>query len=1034
MQSRIPHKRSLLCAAISLSLLPLATQSFAQQDEVEEVVVTGSFIRRSEGFTQASAVTQLSAEDLQDQGTLNIGEVVQNLTFVGGAASAITNTIQGTDSRSTSIDLRGLGASSTLTLMDGKRLVNENVNALIPTIAIQRMDIVADGAAALYGNEAVAGVVNFVPYKSYDGLKIDTYAEQDSRGDYDQHSVQMMWGGEIGDLDVVVAGQFNSNSRLGWDERSKLANSGLVFSSNAPGNYYGPKRGVDGQYLQPNGTVLRDKNGVDADGDGVADPVDEFGNSILGQLNSDGTQREILSESNIADPACVPASQRTAYTPNVANNKYGMRLGDSCWFDFGDNRSYREPTDTTQLFLNATWDVSDALTLSLQGFRTRLYEMTYSSTSNPGESRIGELPVVRGEIPGNPFFAVDANGNQLYGVDANGDGIPDRGNQDLNGDGWNDYIVAGTTNNGIPLREDVRARSLRPINKTHTITDGHSPDGDNLADSTDWISRYTLQADFQVPFLEGWEGFAAYTHNSRRFRFMSSQNYDIEAMKQGLNCDVVNDREACYNPFYVTDEANNNSIHVMNAIAGRDKEESIDELDVVDIVINGEVPLFGFELPGGPIGAAIGYQRREDYSRNVPSQQELAGDTWIGGTAQETVTSFAREVDAYFAEFAVPLLPSVELTAAVRREEFSSGQSSTDPKFGLTWAATDWLTLRATTGDAFIAPSLSQLFNPVTCGLSTVTDRFSDFSAFTTACSGGNPNLTNESSTSQQLGFDLNFDNVLGGSLDLSVTWNNTEFQNRIVGQDAQQKMELDFFNFKQATGFSGNGLTPETQPTPAQLADWLADPRSDKDIIRDPLDPTRINQVLGLGQANAESVEVTAYDIQGTYRFSLDNIGDFRIGLQGTIWDEFLYQDDPSQPIVDGAGNYNDVTGAAPSIPKIRVNLTTGWTRGNHSIVAISRYVDKVENYDGPRYTFMRFFGGTTDRRNLQEIRTWTQMDANYTYRGYQMFDGELSFTLGARNLFDREAQKTPEFAGVAGALQDPMGRVIYARVVYDF
>ena len=59
MQRRIPHKRSLLCAAISLSLLPLASQSIAQQDTVEEVVVTGSFIRRSEGFTGASAVVQL---------------------------------------------------------------------------------------------------------------------------------------------------------------------------------------------------------------------------------------------------------------------------------------------------------------------------------------------------------------------------------------------------------------------------------------------------------------------------------------------------------------------------------------------------------------------------------------------------------------------------------------------------------------------------------------------------------------------------------------------------------------------------------------------------------------------------------------------------------------------------------------------------------------------------------------------------------------------------------------------------------------
>ena len=107
-------------------------------------MVTGSFIRRSEGFTAASQVTQLSAEDLEAEGTMNLGEVIQNLSFVNGASSAITNTIQGTDSRSSTIDLRGLGPRSTLTLLDGKRLANQNVNALIPTIAIQRMDIVSD--------------------------------------------------------------------------------------------------------------------------------------------------------------------------------------------------------------------------------------------------------------------------------------------------------------------------------------------------------------------------------------------------------------------------------------------------------------------------------------------------------------------------------------------------------------------------------------------------------------------------------------------------------------------------------------------------------------------------------------------------------------------------------------------------------------------------------------------------------------------------------------------------------------------------
>ena len=984
MQQKIPHKRNLLCAAISFSLLPLASQSIAQQDTVEEVVVTGSYIRRSEGFTGASAITQLDAEELEAQGTLNIGEVVQNLAFVNGAASAITNTIQGTDSRVTSIDLRGLGASSTLTLLDGKRLVNENVNALIPTIAIQRMDIVADGAAALYGNEAVAGVVNFVPYKSYDGFKMDTYAEQDSRGDYDEHSAQMLWGGEVGVLDVVVAAQHRTNTRLGWDERSDLANNGLTVSSNAPGNWFRPNRDANGQY--------------------------------------DGTRTSTV------DPNCAPASARTAYTPDVVANPFGNRLGSNCFFDFGDNRSYREPQQIAQYYGNATWEVDDDLTLSFQGFRTYQRTNTYTSTSNPGNSRIGELPAVRGEIPGNPFFALDASGNQLYGVDANGDGIPDRGTADLNGDGWGDYIVSGTTPNGVLLHEDVQARTLRPINKTHTRSSGHTEDRDNKSNATDKISRWSAQADFTVPFVEGWEGMVSYSHNVRDFLFMSNQNYSISAMQQGLNCDVANDRDACYNPFFVVNEADNNSLQVMDAIAARKKEGTVDELDVIDIILNGDVPLGGFELPGGPIAAAVGYQWRDQKYTNTPSETEIAGDTWIGGTEREGITSGSREVDAFFLELSVPVLSNLELELAVRHEDFSTGQESTDPKYGITYAPTDWLTLRATQGDAFIAPSLEDLLDPVTCGLSTVTDRFGPFSAFTTACGGGNPNLTNEESESKQVGFDIEF-----GDFDFHLTWNETDFQNRIININGQDIMQLDFANFQRVTGFTGSGVGAENQPTEQQLRDWLANPASNKDIIRDPNDIYSILQVNNTSTTNAETVLVEAYDISANYRLSTNDWGNFRLGLQATFIDHFYYQGDPTAPVVDGAGRYNDVTAAAPELPEWKANLTIGWTMGNHSVNTITRYIDEMP-YDGPQFTHLDFFGGFTRPQNMDLVRAWTQMDASYTYRGIELFGGEGAVTIGSRNVFDRQAQGSPEFAGVIGGLQDPMGRSIYARFIYDF
>lgn len=988
MIANTPFKRRLLCTSVCLSLLPFSHTGFAQQDpEIEEVIVTGSFIRRSEGFTQASAVTQLNAADLADEGTMNLGEVVQNLTFVGGPASSITNTIQGTSSRSTNIDLRGLGARSTLVLVDGKRIADANVNLLVPTIAISRIDIVADGAAALYGSEAVAGVVNFVPYNSYDGSKVEVYSEQDSRGDYEEHSVQGLWGGSVGDLDVVLAGQFKSNTRLGWDERPELAQAGMNYSSNAPGNWVVPNRNAAGQYT---GTTT-----------------------------------------NRPDPNCAPASERQSYIKGVNNNPYGMRVGSAatgtCFFDFGDTRSYRDPLDTNSLFANATWDVSDDLTLSLQGFTSRLYQTSYTSTSNPGNSRIGELPAVRGEIPGNPFRAVNSAGLPLFGIDANGDGIPDRGTADLNRDGTPDYIVTGTTPNGVPLFEDVRPRTLRPINKTHLMANGFTPDGDNISGSVDRNSRYSLQANFKVPVLEGWEGFAAYSYSSRNFAFMATQEYDIEAMKQGLRCDPVRDRDACYNPFFVTNPAHQNSPQVIEAIAARRRQFSENTLEVVDIVVNGSL---GFELPGGTVGAAVGYQRRDDYYKNTPSETAIRGATWIGSPSRESVTSGSRVVDSLFAELALPVLDNLEVEAAVRMEDFSTGQKSTDPKIGFTWAATDWMSIRGTTGDAFIAPSLTQLLNPVTCGLSTVSDRFSAFSAFTTFCSGGNPNLKNETSTSNQLGIDLSF-----GDLSLSVTWNETDFTNRIVGIGGQQIMNADFAAFQAWSGFTGNGVGAANRPSMTQLRAWLASGLSNPNIIRDPNDLGTILQVNSPGSVNAQSIKVTAYDVQANYTYSLRNWGDLRFNLQGTNMREFLFADSTTATPRDGVGSTNLQTGTAPAVPEWKANLRIGWVMGDHAVTGTVRYVSAVD-WDGTRYTIIDSFANTnrvpTDQ--LTEIKAWTDFDLGYTYRGLELFGSEMAVSVGARNLFDRNAQWTDDFAGVMGEMQDPMGRSLYARLSVDF
>lgn len=125
--SSTSHQKKLnpLASAVSLSLACLASSLYAQDASIEEVVVTGSYIRQSEGFANASPVTSFTAEDIEAEGTINMAQVVQNLTFNNG--TGVTNSIQGTTNQIANFNLRGLGPRATLTLVDGKRVVESNV-------------------------------------------------------------------------------------------------------------------------------------------------------------------------------------------------------------------------------------------------------------------------------------------------------------------------------------------------------------------------------------------------------------------------------------------------------------------------------------------------------------------------------------------------------------------------------------------------------------------------------------------------------------------------------------------------------------------------------------------------------------------------------------------------------------------------------------------------------------------------------------------------------------------------------------------
>ena len=997
-----PHHRpfftiNLLSSAIAFALLGGAGQTLAQETDVEEVVVTGSYIRRSEGITAASPLTSFSAEDLESQGTVNMAQVVQNLTFNNG--TAVTNSIQGVNSTTSNFNLRGLGSRATLTLIDGKRVASDNVQTMLPASALQRMEVVTDGAAALYGTDAVAGVVNMIPYTSFDGLKIDLFEEGDSRGSFERNEISFLAGKDFGDVDIVLAGSQTSQSTLAWQERPDYIRAGLTHNGGGnPGNYTVP---------------LRDANG-------------DF-------TGSSGSR---------ADPNCGLRTEADQTSPG--NNPWGNLLGGRCFMSFGDTRDFQPAADTTSLYSNLKWDISDDVTFHTQVIYNRQRYRNRNNPSNPG-ARTADLDVVRGELPGNTFRAKTSAGQELFAEpmrDGTGAIVNDGYGRPLPLRDASGMVVfandrfSSIDNNplgGVAFAEDVYINGAQwvPFNRAeaNTMPTPMQKFGYYQQNQVDHRTyRFTTGLDFAVPMLEGWQGSADYVYGLYNQVGNNSQQYSLGAVNQGLGCDVINDVKSCFNPFGAVDARFRTPQNVADAIFTQDALDNKDQIQNFNFILNGEVPLGGFELPGGAISMAVGYQRRQEKETDGPTSTSIRDDQLIG--SQVLPRSQSRTSDSYFAEFAIPVLSNLELSAAVRDESFSSGQSAVVNKFGIVYVPTDWLNVRATKGEAFIVPTLGQLNSPEVCGLSNVDDLFTPFQGFITSCRTGNPNLSSESSDSLSFGIDLN----LMDNLTWSITWSETDFADRIVSTTTQDIIRTDYKAFQAATGFAATTANP--YPDLALLQSWVNDPRSDKRIVRNAADITTPDRILQ-SDSNASTMLVRAWDTQIDYGFSLDDVGlngwgNIDMQLQATYMDTYQFQLEKDGPTREAVGGQNNDYGAVPSIPKIRANLRLNWGLGNHTVSATTRYVDEM-SFDANEFSFQQFFPGSEYRGGTEVLKAWTQLDMFYSYRGYEALGGEMSFSVGARNLTDRMPQKTGMIAGVAAETGDVLGRVIYARVNFQ-
>jgi iron complex outermembrane receptor protein len=219
-------------AASGIVAVRAQEQAQAEQEQVlQTVVVTGSMIKRTNTGTP-SPVQVISSEDLQASGYTTVSDVLRNLSANGAGtlSQAFNSAFAGGGA---GIALRGLSVGATLTLIDGHRMVGYPLTddgernfvdvTAIPFNAVERVEVLKDGASAEYGSDAIAGVVNIILKKNYTGAELTAEAGESQRHDGTMTRVAAIWGtGDLGSdgHNFYVTGEYRRQNEILFSSRT----------------------------------------------------------------------------------------------------------------------------------------------------------------------------------------------------------------------------------------------------------------------------------------------------------------------------------------------------------------------------------------------------------------------------------------------------------------------------------------------------------------------------------------------------------------------------------------------------------------------------------------------------------------------------------------------------------------------------------------------------------------------------------------------------------------------------------------------
>ena len=194
------------CLAVGhVNFAPAAESPAADNDSTLEAInVTATRVRR-DGYEAPTPTTVLNADDLKLRGSGTLSDLLADLPQMRNSQNEGTGGVDFANGVGRGfVNLRGLGSNRTLVLMDGERIVSNDLNGdrdilVLPSALIDRVDVVTGGASALYGSDAIAGVVNFLLDSKFTGFKVNIEGGTSQQSDAREGKVSVAWGGDLGD-------------------------------------------------------------------------------------------------------------------------------------------------------------------------------------------------------------------------------------------------------------------------------------------------------------------------------------------------------------------------------------------------------------------------------------------------------------------------------------------------------------------------------------------------------------------------------------------------------------------------------------------------------------------------------------------------------------------------------------------------------------------------------------------------------------------------------------------------------------------